>query len=90
MKAKFELLKNGKVATAVWANPKTKEIYPANKNSFGYNVEYKLADWFYNKYGKNLKQNQGKGNYTKFYYSAKSMESVGFKLVTRGEMPLWK
>ena len=28
----FNLLKNGKVANAVWANPTTKEIYPSNRN----------------------------------------------------------
>lgn len=89
MKNTFETLKNGKVAVTVWANPVTKEIYPANRNSFGYNALYTLGDDFYNKYGKNLKHNQGKVDYSKFYYSAKSMESVGFKLVTRGEMPLW-
>ena len=34
MKTNFELLKNGKVAVTVWANQETKEIYPANSNSF--------------------------------------------------------
>lgn len=89
MTTKFDLLKNGNVATTVWANPTTKEIYPANRNSFGYNAEYKLGNSFYEKYGKNMKINQGKGDYTKFYYSAKSMNEVGFVLVTRGTKPLW-
>ena len=88
MKVNFELLKNGKNAVTVWANPSTKEIYPANKNSFGFNA-LRSFDEFYDKYGKNLKTNQGKSDYAKFYYSAKSMESVGFKLVKRGENPLW-
>jgi len=88
MKSQFELLKSGKVAQTVWANPTTKEIYPANKNSFGYNAIHRY-DEFREKYGKNLKINQGKSDYTQFTYSAKSMESVGFKLVKRGEMPLW-
>ena len=90
MKAKFNLLKNGNVATTVWANAKTKEMYPANRNSFGYNAQYVLGDWFYEKYGKNMKTNQGKSDYRKFYYSTKSMENEGFKLVTRGEKPLWE
>ena len=90
MKNTFELLKNGNVAKAVWANPATKEIYPANRNAFGYNAFYHLGDAFYNKYGRNLKTNQGKYNFTIFYYSAKSMQSVGFQLVKRGDAPLWK
>ena len=84
----FNLLKNGKVANAVWANPTTKEIYPSNRNSFGYNAQRRLGDDFYNKYGKDLKVNPGKVA-RGYFYSAKSMESVGFKLVVRGEMPLW-
>lgn len=90
MKNQFEILKNGNVSVSVWANKSTNEIYPANRNSFGYNAEYHLGDEFYNKYGKNLKTNQGKSDYTRFYYSAKSMQSVGFELVLRGEKPLWK
>lgn len=89
MKTTFDTLKNGKNATTVWANPTTKEIYPANRNSFGYNAEYHLGDDFYNKYGKNLKTTQGKADCRKFYYSAKSMESVGFKLVLRCENPIF-
>lgn len=89
MKAVFETLKNGKNSTAVWANVATKEICPANRNSFGYNAEYHLGDAFYNKYGKDLKTTQGKSNPRKFYYSAKSMENLGFQLVLRGEAPLW-
>ena len=89
MNTNFDLLKNGKVAVAVWANPTTKEIYPANKNSFGYNAEEHFGDAFYNKYGCHLKTNQGKSDYRKFYYSAKSMESIGFILVKRGENPLF-
>ena len=89
MKTSFDTLKNGKNSVSVWGNAEAKETYPANRNSFGYNAQYHLGDYFYKKYGKNLKMNQGKGDYTKFYYSAKSMESVGFKLVLRGENPLW-
>jgi hypothetical protein len=85
----FELLKNGKVATAVWANPTTKEIYPANRNSFGWNAQHFSGNEFFHKYGKNLKTTQGRVNFRNFFYSAKSMESVGFKLVLRGDSPLW-
>ena len=88
MKAQFDLLKNGKNAITVWANAETKEIYPANRNYFGYNALKKYDD-FYDKYGKNLKTTQGKSDYTKFYYSEKSMNLIGFKLVMRGENPLW-
>jgi hypothetical protein len=89
MKNTFDLLKNGKVATAVWANPTTNETYPANRNSFGWNAERVIGDAFYQKYGVDLKTTQGRVNYRRFFYSAKSMESVGFKLVLRGELPLW-
>jgi len=78
-------LKNGKVSENVWVNKNTNEIYPANKNSFGFNALSVIGDDFYSKYGKDLKTNQGKSDYTKFYYSAKSMESVGFTLVKRGD-----
>lgn len=89
MKNTFDLLKNGKVATAVWANPTTKETYPANRNSFGWNAEQVIGNAFYHKYGVDLKTTQGRVNYRRFFYSAKSMESVGFKLVLRGQDPLW-
>lgn len=90
MENQFKLLKNGKVAETVWANFETKEIYPANRNSFGYNANQASYDSeFYKKYGCNLKLNQGKSDYTKFYYSAKSMESIGFRLVKRGDLPLF-
>jgi len=89
MKTTFTTLKNGKNDTTVFANPITKEIVLANRNSFGYNVLAQIGNDFYNKYGKNLKTSQGKSDYTKFYYSQKSMESVGFVLVKRGEMPLF-
>lgn len=36
-----------------------------------------------------LKQIKGKSDYRKFYYSAKSMESIGFILIKRGENPLF-
>ena len=87
MKTQFELLKNGKVSTAVWANPTTKEIYPANRNSFGYNAQYR-HDEFYAKYGKDMKTNAGKVA-RGLFYSQRSMENAGFKLVTRGQYPLW-
>lgn len=89
MKTQFDLLKNCKNATTVWANAETKEIVIANRNSFGYNYQIKTDDEFDEKYGRNLKHNQGKADYTLFYNSAKSMQSCGFKLVKRGEMPLW-
>ena len=89
MKTNFDLLKNGKVSVSVWANPQTKEIYPANKNSFGHNAEHHHGNAFYARYGKNLKKTQGRADYRKFYYSAKTMESIGFQLVWRGEQPLW-
>lgn len=90
MKNQFETLKNRNVAVTVWAKPDTKEIYPANRNSFGYNALQAAYDSeFYKKYGKNMKLNQGKGDYTKFYYSAKSMNEAGFVLVLRGQKPLW-
>lgn len=97
MKTQFDLLKKGNVAITVWANAKTKEIYPANRNSFGYNALHKTYDdqrdigynGFYEKYGKNLKYYQGKGNFKSFSYSANGMQSVGFQLVLRGDKPLW-
>ena len=89
MKAIFTTLKNGNSAETVFANPITKEIYPANRNAFGYNAECRLGDDFYKKYGKNMKTTQGKSDYSRFYYSAKSMESVGFQLVMRGGEILW-
>lgn len=89
MKTTFTTLKNGKNAIAVFANPATKEIVLANRNSFGFNVETRTDVDFDLKYGKNLKTNQGKSDYRKFYYSAKSVESLGFQLVKRGENPLF-
>ena len=90
MKNSFDLLKNGKVSNNVWAKESTKEIYPANRNSFGFNAQQASFDSeFYKKYGKDMKLNQGKGNYSSFTYSAKSMNDAGFILVKRGESPLW-
>lgn len=89
MKTQFDLLKNGNNAQTVWANPTIKEITIANRNSFGYNLLCGLDQDFRNKYGIHLKSNQGKGDYRKFYNSAKQLESLGFKLVKRGEKPLW-
>ena len=89
MKTNFDLMKNGKVATTVWANKETKEIYEANRNSFGYNAECKNCDWFFEKYGCDLKTSRGVANRFKFYYSAAQMESAGFQLVKRGDNPLW-
>lgn len=89
MKTQFEILKNGKVKVTVWANAATKEIVTANRNSFGYNYMKGIDSEFDKKYGCNLKSEQGKSNYRYFYNSAKSMQSVGFKLVMRGEKPLW-
>lgn len=89
MKNTFETMKNGNNAVAVFANAATKEIYPANRNSFGYNAVRVFNDPFWNKYGKSMKTSQGKSDYKKFYYSKKEMESVGFVLVLRGEKPLW-
>ena len=89
MKTTFTTLKNGKNAIAVFANPTTKEIVLANRNSFGFNVETRIDVEFDSKYGKSLKRNQGKSDYQRFYYSAKSVESLGFRLVKRGENPLF-
>lgn len=89
MKTTFTTLKNGKNSISVFANPTTKEIVLANKNSFGYNVETKIDSEFDSKYGKKLKTSQGKSDCRKFYYSAKSMESLGFQLVKRGENPIF-
>ena len=89
MKATFDILKNGKNASNVWANPTTKEIYPANKNSFGFNAVHCIGDEFWKKYGRNMKINQGKSDYRMFYYSAKSLQEIGFLLVKRGENTLW-
>lgn len=89
MKTTFTTLKNGKNAIAVFANPATKEIVLANKNSFGFNVETRIDVEFDSKYGKSLKTNQGKSDCRRFYYSAKSVESLGFQLVKRGENPLF-
>ena len=85
----FELLKNGNVAKTVWANKTTKEIYPANRNSFGYNAIHDFRSDFYKKYSDRLKINQGKSNYSQFSYSAKNMEQLGFELVMRGTAPLF-
>lgn len=88
MKSTFATLKNGKNAETVWANPTTKEIVLANRNSFGFNMETDIDSEFDAKY-RGLPVNQGKSDYRKFYYSAKSMQSIGFQLVKRGENTLW-
>jgi hypothetical protein len=89
MRTQFETLKNGKNAKTVWANVQTKEIVNANRNPFGHNCTRGLDHDFDRKYGDFMKTTQGRSNYHYFYYSARSMESIGFKLVLRGEMPLW-
>ena len=89
MKTNFDLLKNGKVSKTVWANVETKEIYQANSNSFGYNALMDRDDDFYKKYGVNLKISWTKSYHSLPCYSAKQMQSVGFVLVKRGEVPLW-
>lgn len=89
MKNQFELTKKGTVKVTVWANPTTQEIYPANRNSFGYNANYDITTEFYAKYGKNLKTSQGKADARKFYYSSNEMRKAGFQLVYRGSYPLW-
>lgn len=90
MKNQFELLKNGKNANAVWANPETKEIYPANRNSFGYNaLQAGYETEFYKKYGCNMNLNRPNTRYGQYSYSARQMEAIGFKLVMRGQSPLF-
>ena len=89
MKTNFDLLKNGNVAKTVWANEETKEIYPANSNSFGWNALLDRSDNFYKKYGVNLKISWTKSYHSLPCYSAKQMQSVGFQLVKRGDNPLW-
>lgn len=88
MKAAFETLKNGKNAVTVFANKTTKQIVKANRNSFGHNVICGLDEDF-GRLAINLKKNQGKADYRQFTYSQKDVESLGFELVKRGEMPLW-
>jgi hypothetical protein len=91
MKATFNLLKNGKNAISVFANETTKQIVEANRNSFGYNVilglDKEFSDLARNTPG--VKMNQGKSNYRQFSVSKNDMEKMGFKLVLRGENPLF-
>ena len=90
MKSTFDLLKNGKSAQTVWANPTTKDIVMANRNPFGWNYFQQGDEDFRKKYGYDMKSTQGKGsNYHYFYHSAKSMVEAGFQLVKRGDSPLW-
>lgn len=90
MNTNFKTLKNGNNATTVWANPTTKEIYPSHRNSFGYNaIAAAYNSPFYNKYGKDMKTNQGKSNYSQFSYSANAMKAIGFQLIMRNEKILW-
>ena len=89
MKTNFDLMKNGSVSKTVWANPETKEVYPANSNPFGYNALLDRGDDFYKKYGVNLKVSWTKSVHSQPCYSAKQMQSVGFELVKRGDKPLW-
>jgi len=90
MKNQFETLKNGKNAKTVFANPETKQIVVANKNSFGHNVicgsdvEFDNLARTYN-----LKRNQGKSDYTQFSFSQKDVESLGFILIKRGDSILF-
>ena len=86
----FELLKNGNVAKSVWANPTTKEIYPANRNSFGYNaIQANYQSEFYKNHGQFMKLNAPKGISGLFSYSANSMKERGFILVMRNDKPLF-
>ena len=90
MKTQFETLKNGTNAKTVWANPSTKEITSADKNSFGYNKLAGIMDKEFNaKYGVNMKKNISKSTPYHFSYSAKQMQEIGFILVKRGENTLW-
>jgi len=90
MKTQFEKLNNGKNAQTVWANPTTKEITSADRNSFGYNKLAGIMDKEFNdKYGVNMKKNISKSTPYRFSYSAKQMQSIGFQLVKRGENVLW-
>lgn len=89
MTTQFNLLKNGKNSENVWANPTTKEIVKANKNSFGFNMVLGSDSDFDKIYRYKLNSNQSKTNGSKFSYSYKQMESLGFQLVKRGETPLF-
>ena len=90
MKTQFELLNNGKNAQTVWANPKTREITSAERNSFGYNKLAGTLDKEFNaKYGVNMKKNMSKSTPYHFSYSAQQMQEIGFILVKRGENTLW-
>jgi len=85
----FEISKKNTVKVTVWANPTTQEVYPANRNSFGWNAECNKQDEFFAKYGKYLKLSQGKADWRRLYYSANEMCKAGFQLVQRGQSPLW-
>jgi len=88
MKTTFTTLKNGKNSVTVFANIETKQIVLANKNSFGHNV-IMGADKEFDLLARNLKYNQGKADYTQFTYSQRGVESLGFKLVKRGDSILF-
>lgn len=90
MKSQFETLNNGNNAQTVWANPTTKEITTADRNSFGYNKLAGIMDKEFNdKYGVNMKKNMSKSTPRHFSYSAKQMNEIGFILVKRGDKTLW-
>lgn len=90
MTATFRILKNGKNAVTVFANPTTKQIVLANRNSFGFNVSAGIDKEFDElAYNNNLKKNLGKNFRNGFSYSRKDVESLGFVLITRGETPLF-
>jgi fructose-1,6-bisphosphatase/inositol monophosphatase family enzyme len=86
MTTSISLLKNGKVSTACFSNPVTKQVVIANKNSFGYNVICG-SDSEFDKLAIGLKRNQNKSDYRTFSYSQKAVESLGFVLLVRGSEP---
>jgi len=89
MTNQFNLLKKGNNSDNVWANPTTREIVKANKNSFGFNMVLGSDSEFDKIYRYKLSSNQSRANGSRFSYSHRQMESLGFQLVKRGEKPLF-
>ncbi len=91
METQFQLFKYGNVSKTVFANPDTKEIYPAHRTGInnGYNAVCVKDDEFYIKYGHKLRTTQCRRNYKMFFYSEKAMNSAGFILVRRSQKPLF-
>jgi hypothetical protein len=92
MKNSFELQKNGKVAQTCFANAEKKLIVTANNTGYGFNFKYREMAVesqvkFHNLFGFNLKASWSKGRNITPAYSQSVMESIGFTLVKRGDIP---